>query len=220
MAKPKVYNSHLSPFGRKVYIVLHLKGVAYEDEQIMLFRGPPANWSEISPLRKVPVYEEDGVRIPDSTVICEYLEERFPQPALLPADPLERARCRWFEEYADTEIAGKLVRAIFFERVVRGLLMKQEVDETMVQKALQEDLPPIMDYLEKELAGGKRLAGDALSMADIAVASQLVNLHHAGWTLDGNRWPGVAALYQHIISLPEVASILEIEHKILRKISS
>jgi glutathione S-transferase len=75
-------------------------------------------FSELNPLRRVPVFIDDEVSVSDSTVICEYLEERYPTPALLPKTAAERARARWMEEFADTRIGDVFIWRIFYEAVV------------------------------------------------------------------------------------------------------
>src|SRR5438477_1361267 len=81
----------ISPYVRKVLAVCEMKGVPYQVDPIVPFFGDD-RFSELNPLRRIPVYIDDQVSVSDSTVICEYLEERFPTPALLPKTPAERAR--------------------------------------------------------------------------------------------------------------------------------
>jgi glutathione S-transferase len=89
-----LYDSARCPFCARVRIVLAEKGVAYEPVAIDLSNRP--GWLyEKNPAGKVPVLEEDTFVLPESAVIMEYLEERYPEPALLPADPAQRALERW-----------------------------------------------------------------------------------------------------------------------------
>ncbi|HVO22578.1 MAG TPA: glutathione S-transferase family protein, partial [Candidatus Margulisiibacteriota bacterium] len=102
MATPvKIIGSYLSPYVRKVLVVLHLKGITYEIDPIIPFMGDE-RFSKLSPLRRIPVLIDDQVTLADSTVICEYLEDRYPSPPLYPRGAVARARARWFEEFADT----------------------------------------------------------------------------------------------------------------------
>src|SRR5215470_15151125 len=75
----------VSPFVRKVRVVLGEKGLDYKHEQVNPF-GPPPGWREISPLGRIPAFRDGDKVINDSSVICQYLERRFPKPALYPAD--------------------------------------------------------------------------------------------------------------------------------------
>src|SRR6266581_2675262 len=96
-----LYDADRCPFCARVRIVLAEKGVEYEDVQIDLSDRPAWLW-EKNPLGKVPVLEEDAFVLPESPVIMEYLEERYPEPALLPADPAARALARlWLERFDD-----------------------------------------------------------------------------------------------------------------------
>jgi glutathione S-transferase len=88
-----LYDADRCPYCARVRIVLAEKGVEYEDVQIDLGNRP--DWIyEKNPLGKVPVLEEDTFVLPESEMIMEYLEERYPEPALLPADAAERALVR------------------------------------------------------------------------------------------------------------------------------
>ena len=70
--------------------------------------------------------------------------------------------------------------------------MGKEPDETAIQKAIDDDLPPRLDYLEGQLGERPHLVGDRLTIGDVAVASMFVNLHHAGEKVDPKRWPKLA----------------------------
>jgi glutathione S-transferase len=88
-----LYDADRCPFCARARIVLAEKGLTYDPVAIDL-SSRPAWLYEKNPLGKVPVLEEDTLCLPESTVIMEYLEERYPEPALLPADPAERALAR------------------------------------------------------------------------------------------------------------------------------
>ncbi len=86
-----IIGSPVSPYVRKVLAVCELKEVAYRLDPIVPFFGDD-RFSELSPLRRVPVFVDDKVSLCDSTVICEYLEERYPTPRVLPVELAQRAR--------------------------------------------------------------------------------------------------------------------------------
>src|SRR5689334_15165248 len=98
-----IIGSYLSPYVRKVLAVLHIKGIDYEIDPIVAFLGDD-RFTELSPLRRIPVLIDDQVALCDSTVICEYLDERHPEPGVYPQGAAARARARWLEEYADTRM--------------------------------------------------------------------------------------------------------------------
>jgi glutathione S-transferase len=89
-----VYDAARCPYCARVRIVLAEKQIPYEPVEIDL-RDRPAWIYEKNPSGRVPVLEEDTLVVPESEVIMEYLDERFPEPALLPADPAARALERW-----------------------------------------------------------------------------------------------------------------------------
>jgi glutathione S-transferase len=99
---PTLYTAERCPFAARVRIVLVEKALDYDAVEIDL-GDRPAWFYEKNPLGKVPVYEEEGgLVLPESWVIMEYLEERYPEPALWPADPAERALGRlWLDRFDD-----------------------------------------------------------------------------------------------------------------------
>jgi len=198
-----LHGASASPFVRKVRVALIEKGIPYELVPVVPF--PPANatpeFRRMSPLGKIPALSDGDFGISDSSVICAYLERIHPAPPLYPSDPKDYARALWFEEFADSRLVEAIAPA-FFQRVVRKLIFKQEPDEELVRKALDESLPPALDYLERQLDGVEWLAGGRFSIADIAVASMLQQLRHAGAPVDAARWPRVAAWSERVLSRP------------------
>ena len=214
-----VYGSSLSPFVRKVRVVLAEKGLSYEHQQINPF-APPDWFLEISPLKRIPVLrdtdEPEPNTLPDSSVICAYLEAKYPQPALYPAQPFARASALWLEEYADTHMMQSIGPGLFFERVVKKL-MGRECDESIVAATLNERLPLIFDYLESTVAGRKFLVGDTFSIADIAIACMLVNFNHARETLDASSWPELARYATAMHARPSIRSSVDEERRFLER---
>src|SRR4026208_1102208 len=104
MAKPvQIIGNYISPYVRKVLVFLDLKGIPYEIDPIVPFFGND-RFSQVSPVRRIPVVlGEEGI-LGGSSVICQYLEDRSPDPALYPGNVVERARARWLEEFADSRM--------------------------------------------------------------------------------------------------------------------
>jgi len=196
---------------RKVRVALAEKGLDYELEPVFPFNVSP-EFKKISPLGKIPVYQEDDYYLPDSSAILDYLEVKYPNPPLLPKDARERGRALFLEEFADSGIAAKGTGAIFFQRVVGPRFMGQPTDEAVVTKAINEDMPPLQDYLEGLLAsGGDFLVGGQFSIADIAITTQFVNLAHAQYTVDARRWTRLAAYLTKMFARPTFAKLIEEE---------
>jgi glutathione S-transferase len=188
---PTVYGVNASPFVRKVRIALAEKGIPYDLEPVI-----PVNVSDefkkMSPLGKIPAFRDGDRVLSDSSVICAYLERVHPTPPLYPADPYEYARALWFEEYSDTALVNVIGPKIFFQKVVGPAFFNQPTDAAVVKKAVEEELPPLFDYLEGQLANAGAIAGGRFSIGDIGIGSQFVNLRHAGFGVDAQRWPKLA----------------------------
>lgn len=210
----KLHGAALSPFVRKTRVFLAEKGIGYKAVHVDPFTMP-AEYSQLNPLRRIPALEDDDHVLADSAVICLYLERKYPDPALYPSDDYQFARALWLEKYADYEIAPNATFAIFRNRVVMKLAGKPS-DEDKVQKALTEKLPPLLDYLEGEIEGKDWFCGDQFSIADIAVASQFVNMAHGGETIDSNRWPAMAAYVDKVHTLPCFSQHIEKEKGFVR----
>ena len=203
-----LYGALLSPFVRKVRIVLAEKKVDYELVPQSPFEKSP-EFLKKSPLGRIPALDdEQGRSLADSSIIAEYLEERFPEPALLPRDPYERARVRWFDEYADGGMAPTLTGKIFFQRVVNTTLMKNQPDETALNDGLRE-LQRFFAYLEEEIDGNDYLVGNTFSLADISVACQLINLRHAHISIDPGEHPTLRRWFDRVTSRPTIAALIE-----------
>jgi glutathione S-transferase len=214
-----LYGSSLSPFVRKVRVVLAEKGLDYSLEQINPF-APPDWFIAISPLKRIPVLrdtdEPEPNTLPDSSVISAYIEQKWPTPSLYPAEPFARGRALWFEEYADTLVAECIGRGFFFERVVKKFL-GGECDETIVAATVAERLPAIFAYLEQALGDRRFLVGDSFSIADIAVATMLVNFDHAGGELDTGRWPQLSRFMAEMHARPSFHACIESERNFLAR---
>lgn len=210
---PKLHGVNLSPFVRKVRVALAEKNIAYEQDPVLPF-GPREELMKISPLGKIPVYEEDGFTVPDSSVIISYLEQTHPNPPLYPSDPRDRARALFLEEYADTRLLERM-QPIFFERVVNPRFMNKETDSARVEEALKEGLPPVLDYLESQVSQGDAAVAGRFSVADIAIGSFFVNLMHAGEKVDASRWPKLAAYLEAVHARPSFKALIEEESKAL-----
>jgi len=214
----KIYGALLSPFVRKVRCVLTEKNVPYELVATNPF-DKSADFVRRSPLGRIPALEdEQGRALADSTVIAEYLEERFPTPPLFPRDPYERARVRWFDEYADGGMAASLTAKVFFQRVISAKLIKGGCDEAVVATGLKK-LPTFLGYLERELAGHQYLVAEAFTLADISVACQLVNLRHAGVEVDAAKFPAVAAWFERVVGRPSLQALVEQDQGFLAKLA-
>jgi glutathione S-transferase len=204
---PTIHGVNLSPFVRKVRMALAEKNIAYDQEQVVPF-GQTDEFKKLSPLGKIPVYQDGDLVIPDSSVIIDYLDRTEPSPALYPSDPAQRARALWYEEYGDTAVVGALT-TVFFQRFVRKNFFQEEADEEIVKNAMENEIPAVLDYIEGELGDNEYLVGGQFSIADIAVTTGFVNLKIAGESVDASRWPKVAAYVDRVFARPAIKGVVE-----------
>jgi glutathione S-transferase len=211
---PTVYGASPSPFVRKVRVFLAEKGIAYDLDEVVPVNVAP-EFKKISPLGKIPAYRDGDVTLADSSVICAYLERTHPTPALYPSDPYQFARALWFEEYGDGGMTPIVGPKIFFQKVVGPRFFNQPTDEAVVKKAVEEELPPLFDYLESQISPKNTLAGDQFSIADIGIGTQFVNLKHVGIAPDTKRWPKLARYVAGVLERPSFRGVVEKERAML-----
>ena len=178
-------------------MTLDLKGLEYELVPVVPI-NLPAEFYELSPLGKVPAFEDDGLALADSFVICEYLEDKYPSPAVYPMDPADKAKARWLEEYGDTKLLSVLGPPLFFEVVIKPEFLKQETDQARVDDNLANDIPPVMDYLEKSAPREGFMFGD-FGMADITLGTSFLNATYSKFEVDAPRWPALAAYVDRVL---------------------
>ncbi len=209
-----LFGSSFSPFVRKVMVAAAEKGIDLPVQNVRIGDQNP-DFRRASPFGKMPAFADGDFAVSDSTAIFTYLEAKYPTPALLPADPAERARAIWFEEFADT-MMSTIVYKCFFNRVVGPLFMKQPGDEAMAVEGETKDLPPLLAYLEGVVPEpGQFLVGNSLSIADISVAAMFVNFDHARCAVDRSLYPRTYAWAEAMHARESFAPIIATERKIL-----
>lgn len=210
----QIIGSYLSPYVRKVLVFLYLKGVPYEIDPIVPFFGDD-RFGRLSPVRRIPVLIDDLVTLTDSSVICQYLEDRYPQPALFPAGIVARARARWLEEYADTRMGEVFIWRLFNQLAIRPFVWGEPADQAVVSKTLNEDIPDVLDYLETQLPCDGFTCGD-ISIADIAIAVFFRNAAFVRFQVDAARWPITAAFVERMLATAAFRHLKPFEDKMAR----
>jgi len=216
-----LYGAPLSPFVRKVEVLLREKNLAFESQSVTM---PFPDWFlEISPARRMPVLRDrdiaaEGPRgvIPDSSPICAYLERLAPEPAFYPKDAFDLGRALWLEEYADSELAGCVGQGVF-RPIAFALFARKEPDVATARATMTDRMPRYLDYLEGEIRGRQYFVGDAISIADVSVATQLVNLELVVGTPSRDRWPELVAHLERTRARPSFENNLTICRKILKQ---
>ncbi|MGV7122269.1 glutathione S-transferase family protein [Sphingopyxis sp. 550A] len=211
-----IYGSIVSPFVRKLLGYLGEKGIDFELQGVGI-GDPDPGFRAASPLGKMPAMDDDGFLLADSSAIIHYLEARHPEPPLIPADPRERGRVVWWDEFGDTVFAacgGKM----FFNRIVSPKFLGREGDLAAAAEAETEELPKLLDYLERAIPASGYLVGDRFTLADLAAVSPLVNLRHCGSCIDAATHPRIAAWSEAILSRPTLAPWVAKEERMMAKV--
>jgi len=205
MALQRLHHHPLSPFCRKLRLVLAEKGI-----ETVLVEEP---WWErrlpflrLNPAGKVPVLEIDGLVLSDSNAIAEYLEETRPEPPLIPGGPAERAEVRRLVAYFDDKFHHEVTVNLLHERVTKRLSRQGYPDSQRIKAGLAA-IRYHLDYLEWLADQRRWLAGERFSLADIAAAAQLSCLDFIG-DVDWDRVPNARIWYARIKSRPSFRPLL------------
>jgi len=204
-----IIGSYVSPYVRKVLACINLKRLSFEVDPITPFYGNE-EFRRLSPLCRIPVLIDGDFSCSDSSVICAYLDEAYPGHPLFPADPKDRARARWFEEFADTRLGDVFIWGLFYQKIVHPLVWGEPGDAARIDKSLDQDIPAALDYLEGELPAEGFLFGD-IGVADISIASFFRNGAYAGFKIDAARWPTTAGFVERTLAHPCIADLLRFE---------
>ena len=205
----KIIGSYVSPYVRKVLACLALKDLAYEIDPITPFYGNE-EFGRLSPLRRIPVLVDRDLTLCDSTVICAYLDEAYPGRPLLPAAPADRARARWFEEYADTRLGDLFIWGLFYQKIVHPIVWGEPGDQARIDRDTGRG-PAARARLSRTRAAGRRLAVRRIGLADIALATFFRNGAYAGFEVDAGPWPRTAAFVARALDHPAFAGLLPFE---------
>lgn len=201
----RLFHVPLSPFCRKVRLSLAEKRLEVELVEERYWEQDP-DFLRRNPAGKVPVLRMDGRMLAESAAICEYIEERHPDPPLMPRTPEARYEVRrlvsWFDDKFHHEVTSKLL----YERVNKKVMKAGYPDSGNVKsgaKAIKFHL----DYLGWLLEQRRWLAGDAMTLADFAAAAHLSALDYIS-DVDWNRNEAVKDWYAKIKSRPAFRSLL------------
>lgn len=205
----KIYGFPLSPFVRKVLVAVQEKGIEVELVPTNPSR-PDEAFMACSPFKKIPAMDDDGYKLADSTAIVAYLDAKYPDPPLIPAEAQARGRAVWFEEVADTVLVPAAVPMIV-NRFLRPRIFGTEGDEAAALAA-EEAVKTPLGYLEEVVTDGW-LDGE-FSVGDLSVASVIRTLGYAQWQLDEAAWPRLAAWYERVKARPAWQAAGKIEDQI------
>src|SRR5262245_42340066 len=160
-----LYEHPLSPYAQKVKIALNEKGVPFESHVPDIVGGDVGEFATINPRLEVPTLVDDDVAVFDSTVILEYLEDRWPTPPLLPTGAADRARVRMLEELCDTYYEA--INWAVFEIQVFQRATGELADRLQARAAAQQ--AGCNAYLDRALGTRPYFNGDSFGWGDLSV---------------------------------------------------
>lgn len=205
-----LYGSSLSPYVRKVLAYCAERRIEIDLKPTGAPNHDP-DYLEASPFRKMPAFRDGDYALADSSAIIHYLEAKFPERPLIPADAKLRGKTIWFEEFADTILVSCGAK-IFFNLIVAPRFLGIPGDKEAARFAEINDLPPVLDYIESVVPEGDGyLVGDSLTLADIAVAGPFANFRHTNTPVDPDKYPRTVAYVDRILDRPSFAHWVERE---------
>jgi len=195
-----IHGSALSPFTRKVTLVAMERAISFESKDINPYQ-PPEYFASISPLLRIPVLEDGDFILNDSSAISAYLDSAFSgsNGSLIPTEPKALGYVLWIEEYADTALFSDISEGVFRPTFINQMLGKL-IDTDKIAETVTKILPARLKYLENEIGGKDYFCEDRLTLADISVYVQMVNLEHAGQLPQRAAYPGLMGHYSRIRS--------------------
>ena len=197
-----LYSGTTCPFSQRCRFVLFEKGMDFEIRDVDLF-NKPEDINVMNPYGQVPILVERDLILYESNIINEYIDERFPHPQLMPADPVARSRARLF--------------LFNFEREL--FVHVQTLENSNNQKAIEKAKPMIRDALTQLapiLLKNKYMLGDDFSMLDVAIAPLLWRLDHYGIDLPKSAAP-MMKYAERIFSRPAYIEALTPSEKVMRR---
>jgi glutathione S-transferase len=201
----RLYHVPLSPFCRKVRLTLAEKRIEVELVEERYWEQSP-EFLRRNPAGKVPVLKVDGRLMGESQAICEWLEEAYPSPALMPRDVDARYEvrrlCNWFDDKFHDEVTSKLL----YERVNRKMQGTGYPDSRNVKFGATR-IKYHLDYMAWLLEQRRWLAGDSMTLADFAAAAHLSCLDYIS-DVDWDRHASVKDWYAKIKSRPSFRPLL------------
>ncbi len=196
-----LYSGTTDPYSHRCRFVLFEKGMDFQVIDVDVF-NKPEDLAVMNPYNRVPVLVERDLILYEANIINEYIDERFPHPQLMPADPVMRARARLFLHRFEQELFCHLEG---LESGVPKLVEKARI-------AVRENLTQIAPVFTKQ----KYMLGDEFSMLDVAIAPLLWRLDHYGIQLDKEATP-LMKYSERLFSRPAYSEAMTPSEKAMRK---
>jgi glutathione S-transferase len=201
---PTLYDNPFSPFARKVRLVLAAKGIPVDSVDALALANQPA-LRALNPRAEVPVLVDEGLVVTNSADIVAYLEDRYPDPPVLPRPPAARVAARSWERLADGTLDAIIHDVSIWTWPTHR---RSDVPPPGLVEAGLRDLTQVFDRLEEALAGRDFLCGE-VTIADLALFPHLSSLKVLGISFEPVRRPNLAAWDRRLRALPIVRTDLE-----------
>ncbi len=202
----KLYSYYRSSAAFRVRIALNLKGLSYETAPVHLLRGGGEQFSDAyrcaNPAALVPALEDEGQVLTQSLAIIEYLDERYPEPPLLPADPRARAYVRSIALSVACEI-HPLNNLRVMRYLVRDLHVTEEAKNAWSRHWIEQGLLQIEQSLHAHGGPATYACGDRVTMADLTIVPQMFNARRLECRLD--HVPALTAIAERCMQLDAFA---------------
>lgn len=198
----KLYTYWRSSAAYRVRIALNLKGVECAHVPVSLVKGGQAapSYAALNPQCLVPALDiGGGEMLTQSLAIIDWLEARFPEPALLPADPLDRARV-----LAAAHTLAMDIHPVNNLRILKALTQRFDASDEARRGWMHHWMRLGFDALEASLPAPRFAFGTAPGLADLCLIPQLYNARR--WGLDLTPWPKLTAVEAHCLALPAFAA--------------
>jgi len=180
----RLFHLPLSPYARKVRLFLAEKNLDFDLVVENVARRRP-EFLDMNPAGKVPVLvEPEGQVLSESTAICEYLDEVYPDPGLIGSDPIGRAETRRLTAWFDLKFGSEVTANLVFEKVIKRFEGLGPPDTTAI-RAGRKNIGGHMEYISYLTERRRWLGGDHYGLADITAAAHLSCLDYLGdvpWT--------------------------------------
>src|SRR6187399_2935218 len=196
-----LYSGTTCPFSHRCRFVLFEKGMDFEIRDVDLY-NKPEDINVMNPYGQVPVLVERDLVLYESNIINEYIDERFPHPQLMPADPVMRARARLFLFRFEQEMFTHI------ESIEKGTQKQADKGRTLIR----DNLTQIAPVFTKQ----KHMLGDEFSMLDVAIAPLLWRLDYYGILLPKQAVP-LAKYAERLFARPAFSEAMTSAERGMRK---
>ena len=199
-----LYSGTTCPFSQRCRFVLFEKGMDFEVRDIDLY-NKPEDISVMNPYGQVPILVERELILYESNIINEYIDERFPHPQLMPADPTMRARTRLFLFNFERELFSQV-----------SILEDRNQTDSKVQDVARQKIRDSLAQIAPILTKNKHMLGEEFTMLDVAIAPLLWRLDHYGIELPKSAAP-IQKYAERVFSRPAFIEALTPSEKVMRR---